>query len=331
MATVAELTKSRQTLEMTAQQLATLAEKYHLQKAAAEAAYCAKSEFLANMNHELRTPFNDIIGFSETMQAEHFGALGSPKYVEYCEDILKSGLELKEVISDVLDMSDSRRAACASRRARSTSPRRLRKSMDSARTRAAAKGVEIDRGHRRRSSLPRRSRGAIVKVLGILLSNSRQIHAGRTGACACARGGSAARSTFSSRTTDAASTANAIAQLGRPFEQPSAVMQDGMKGSGLGLAIARSLVELHHGAMRIRSRVGVGTIVLIRLPAAPAARLERVGAQERGRAKNTPRPGSRVVSPWRVPGAPPRPPSAWLAARATTRNPGALSSMRNAP
>ena len=37
-------------------------------------------------------------------------------------------------------------------------------------------------------------------------------------------------------------------------------------GSGLGLAIARSLAELHGGALRIRSCDGVGTIVMVHLP-----------------------------------------------------------------
>ncbi len=43
-----------------------------------------------------------------------------------------------------------------------------------------------------------------------------------------------------------------------------------MKGSGLGLAIARSLVEMHRGSLRIRSRVGKGTVVMIHLPAPDA-------------------------------------------------------------
>jgi two-component system, cell cycle sensor histidine kinase PleC len=34
----------------------------------------------------------------------------------------------------------------------------------------------------------------------------------------------------------------------------------------LGLAIAKSLTELHHGTMRIRSTPEIGTMVLLRLP-----------------------------------------------------------------
>ncbi len=54
--------------------------------------------------------------------------------------------------------------------------------------------------------------------------------------------------------------------LGKPFEQVENQLTKTHRGSGLGLAIAKSLSELHGGAMRIRSSLGVGTIVLVRLP-----------------------------------------------------------------
>jgi two-component system cell cycle sensor histidine kinase PleC len=54
--------------------------------------------------------------------------------------------------------------------------------------------------------------------------------------------------------------------LGRPFEQAGGVLENGMKGSGLGLAIARAIAELHGGALKLRSRPGVGTVAMIRLP-----------------------------------------------------------------
>ena len=51
-----------------------------------------------------------------------------------------------------------------------------------------------------------------------------------------------------------------LARLGRPFEQASKAMANGMKGSGLGLAIARSYAELHGGSLNISSRFGEGTV-----------------------------------------------------------------------
>ena len=61
----------------------------------------------------------------------------------------------------------------------------------------------------------------------------------------------------------------ALAKLGRPFEQVESQFTKSHQGSGLGLAIARSLAELHHGTIRIRSTQGVGTVVLLRLPLNP--------------------------------------------------------------
>jgi two-component system cell cycle sensor histidine kinase PleC len=60
---------------------------------------------------------------------------------------------------------------------------------------------------------------------------------------------------------------NAIAKLGRPFEQVESHITKTHQGSGLGLAIAKSLITLHGGTMRIHSTPGRGTMVLLRLPA----------------------------------------------------------------
>src|SRR5205807_6893438 len=69
---------------------------------------------------------------------------------------------------------------------------------------------------------------------------------------------------------------DALAKLGRPFEQVESQLTKRHQGSGLGLAIAKSLTELHGGAMRIRSTLGKGTLVLLRLPieGSPARRDE---------------------------------------------------------
>ncbi len=95
-ATIVDLRKSRQALELQTAELADLAQKYAEEKTRAEEANAAKSKFLANMSHELRTPLNAIIGFSEIMESGMFGPLGAEKYTEYSRDIRESGEYLLE-------------------------------------------------------------------------------------------------------------------------------------------------------------------------------------------------------------------------------------------
>jgi len=58
----------------------------------------------------------------------------------------------------------------------------------------------------------------------------------------------------------------ALERLGRPFEQVESQLSKTYHGSGLGLAISKSLVQLHGGSMRLRSRLGGGTVVVVTLP-----------------------------------------------------------------
>jgi signal transduction histidine kinase len=56
------------------------------------------------MLHELRTPFNAIIGFSEVLSEEMFGEVNE-KQEEYLGDILSSGPHLLSLINDSMDLS----------------------------------------------------------------------------------------------------------------------------------------------------------------------------------------------------------------------------------
>jgi two-component system, cell cycle sensor histidine kinase PleC len=59
---------------------------------------------------------------------------------------------------------------------------------------------------------------------------------------------------------------DSLRRLGKPFEQVESQLTKTYQGSGLGLAIARSLTTLHGGSMKLRSKLGVGTVVRIVLP-----------------------------------------------------------------
>ncbi len=269
MATVADLRRSRQTLEVQAGQLADLAERYLEQKAEAESANRAKSEFLANMSHELRTPLNAIIGFSEMMEHETFGALGNERYVNYCSHIRQSGESLLSVISDVLDMSRIEAGRLRLERETLDIAEVITSSVEELRSAAQAKGVILTTSANVSQSISG-DREQLHKVLTSLLRNAVKFTPEGGAVNVRMRIMNDAVKIYV-EDTGAGIPPEALARVGRPFEQLDTPLQDGMRGSGLGLAIARSLVELHGGALRIRSVVGAGTSVRIQLPmAAPA-------------------------------------------------------------
>jgi two-component system, cell cycle sensor histidine kinase PleC len=256
-ATVADLRKSRQTLELQKGQLSILAEK-------AEAASRAKSEFLANMSHELRTPLNAIINFAEMMHEETFGALGSPAYADYCKDIMNSGRYLLRVISDVLEMSQLESGRIKIQAEDFDLDTAICTVVKSIEPIAAEKEIDVVAEPLPETKL-HADRNAIEKILTILLQNAVKFTPN------CGRITIRARMVQNAANIYVADTGIGIspgklARLGRPFEQLGGALDNGMKGSGLGLAIARSLVDLHGGSMRIRSAAGAGTIVLVHLP-----------------------------------------------------------------
>lgn len=71
------------------------------EKIKAEKANEAKSIFLFNMSHDIRTPMNAIVGYSQLMKKE----LTNPKLVHYQEMIEQSSQLLLSIINNVLDMA----------------------------------------------------------------------------------------------------------------------------------------------------------------------------------------------------------------------------------
>src|SRR5258708_1764680 len=65
----------------------------------------AKAAFLAAMSHELKTPLNAILGFSDLIQQELFGPINEPRYRSYISDIHMNGQHLLSKINDILDLS----------------------------------------------------------------------------------------------------------------------------------------------------------------------------------------------------------------------------------
>lgn len=279
-----ELQKVVVSLERSQEQLSELARKYEAEKVRAESANTAKSEFLANMSHELRTPLNAINGFSEIMVGEMFGPLGDPRYKEYSGDILSSGQHLLALINDILDMSKIE----AGKMNLKFEPLTLEDVVEDAarliRNRADSAGLALDLEFPRDLPEVEADYRAVKQVLLNLLSNAIKFtpRGGRVTVRADARPdpfGERVRITV--RDTGIGIASDDLKRLAKPFEQIESQHSKTQQGTGLGLALTKSLVEMHGGALDIRSTPGEGTTVGFSLPVrqrgAPPESLRRSG------------------------------------------------------
>jgi two-component system cell cycle sensor histidine kinase PleC len=295
-ATINDLRQSQQALERQTDELADLAEKYAEEKTRAEDANQAKSKFLANMSHELRTPLNAIIGFSEIMESGMFGALGASKYTEYSRDIRASGQYLLDVINDILDMS---KIEAGSLHFEPETVRLDEIFADSLRVvsgRASEKRLTLNSDIAAGIAL-HADRRALKQIALNLLSNAVKFtpEGGTVSVRGHARGGMV---TIAIADNGIGIPREALHKLGRPFEQVESQLTKRYQGSGLGLAIAKSLVEMHGGAMRISSVLGDGTMVVVRLPLqSPALPSDDTDPDNR-----RDQPGQKRATAWQGPG-----------------------------
>ena len=237
-------------------------------KEEAESASRAKSEFLANMSHELRTPLNAILGFSEVIRSQVLGTVGVEKYVEYADDIHRSGEHLLEIISDILDVARIDAGQIKLDEDSVSVDELIESSRALIQERAEANGLEIT------VSLPPETQilfcdsRKMKQILINLLSNAVKF----TGC-----GGSISIGArideptgdivFQVRDNGIGMSVEDVPRVLEPFVQIESSLTRHHEGTGLGLPLVKKLTELHGGSLELETAPGKGTVASVRLPA----------------------------------------------------------------
>jgi signal transduction histidine kinase len=235
-------------------------------KEEAERASQAKSQFLAITSHELKTPLNAIVGFSEMLMAQREGPLGSPVYAEYVSTILQSSSHLRNIIGDILDVTRIERGALSLVEQDMDASEILEISYKMCREQAKAAGVPLSTDLDTTAEI----QGDITRIRQVLINLI-------TNAIKFSKPGHEVKLAIERSTDDElvfVITDNGIGiapddidRVFEPFEQADASSSRRHGGIGLGLAIARRLAQLHGGDVQLESVQGQGTTAFFILPA----------------------------------------------------------------
>jgi PAS domain S-box-containing protein len=267
---------ARKTVETQRQQLdqdlQTKNVELDLSRRTSEKANLAKSEFLSSMSHELRSPLNAILGFSQLLQTGAPPPTATQK--ANIEHILQAGWYLLDLINEILDLS----LIESGKLSMSLEPISLEEVLLDCRslmeTQAQKSGIRVDFPVFSTPCFISADRTRLKQILVNLLSNAikyNRVHG--TVQVICSALTDARRVRISVSDTGEGLSPEKLSALFQPFNrlgQESGVEE----GTGIGLVVSKQLVELMGGELGVNSSVGVGSQFWFELNEASASQLE---------------------------------------------------------
>ena len=261
----------------------------------AEAANISKSRFLAQMSHELRTPLNAILGFSEVMKTEVFGEHAVPAYKEYSADIHNSGVHLLGLINEILDLSRIEAGRYELNEESVSLVGIVEDCHHLLKLRATNRGITMHEVYE--PDMPRlwADERAIRRICLNLLSNAIKFTPQASEIWLKVGWTASGGQYMSVKDTGPGIPEEEIPIVLASFGQGSNSIKSAEQGAGLGLPIAKSLTDLHGGTFVFKSKLRIGTEVIVTFP--PERVVAAMAPMTDAPSITPPAPGEPILTP----------------------------------
>lgn len=232
----------------------------------AEKLAAAKQNFLANMTHEIRTPINSIIGFTEQLDK----SVLNPMQKEHLQIVKKSSIHLLKIVNDVLDYSKMQSGKFTFERIIFNPSETIQEVVDILLPEAQNKGIKMD--FHSTEPIPQSLLGDPFRLQQILLNIlGNAIKFTGTGTIDLKiKTDHISKDEIllkvNIKDTGVGIPENMVDKVFDDFEQVETNISKRFKGTGLGLSITKKLVENQNGHIQIESAEGKGTNVSIIIP-----------------------------------------------------------------
>ncbi|MDE6664175.1 MAG: response regulator [Lachnospiraceae bacterium] len=222
----------------------------------------AKSTFLSNMSHDIRTPMNAIVGFTN-LAITHIN--NKEQVEEYLRKIMTSGNHLLSLINDILDMSriESGKINLEEKPCSLSEILKGLRNILQADIHAKQMELQIDTVDVFDEEIYC-DKLRLNQVLLNLLSNAvKYTGAGGTISMRITEKAGApdgyANYEFNIKDNGIGMSEEFVKHIFEPFEREQNATTSGIQGTGLGMAITKNIVDMMNGTIDVQSEMGVGS------------------------------------------------------------------------
>jgi two-component system phosphate regulon sensor histidine kinase PhoR len=237
-----------------------------IDRSAVHAAEQMRVDFVANASHELRTPLATILGYAETIADEP--DLGVEAHARFGSIIQAEARRMLRIVEDLMSLSRIEADRFVAPTDVVAVDELLRRAAGNASAFADLQQCSVTLDVTDDLPAVRGDRAQLLQLLDNLIANSLRYGCLQAGCTVSV----AARSEGRNVVVTVSDTGEGIARehlprLTQRFYRVDEARSRDSGGTGLGLAIVKHIVERHRGTLEIRSEVGRGTDVIVRLPA----------------------------------------------------------------